>query len=48
MREVFEALLRGGMTSKEALHRLRTMEPFDRYPEAVEAFAELIQAEDGK
>jgi hypothetical protein len=49
MRELFDALMRGGiMTSKEALHRLRTMEPFDRYPEAVEAFIEVIQAEDGK
>jgi hypothetical protein len=27
---------------------LRTLEPFDRYHEAVEAFIELIQAEDGK
>jgi hypothetical protein len=48
MREVFEALRRGGMTIKEALHRLRTMEPFDRYPEVVEAFAEMMKAEDIK
>jgi Histidine kinase-, DNA gyrase B-, and HSP90-like ATPase len=46
MREVFAALRRSDMTAKEALHRLRTMEPFDRYPEAVEAFVELIQAEE--
>ena len=48
MREVFTALTRSGMTKKEALHRLRTMEPFDRYPEAVEAFVELIQAEEAQ
>lgn len=46
MREVFTALRRSDMTVKEALHRLRTMEPFDRYPDAVEAFIEVIQAED--
>ena len=48
MREVFAALRRSDMTAKEALHRLRTMEPFDRYPEAVEAFVELIEAEESK
>lgn len=48
MREIFEALRRGGLTIKEALHRLRTMEPFDRYPEAVEAFAEMLQSEEAK
>ena len=46
MREVFAALRRSDMTIEEALHRLRTMEPFDRYPEAVEAFAESAQAEE--
>ena len=43
MREVFQSLRRSGLSIKEALNRLRTMEPFDRYPEAVEAFAELMQ-----
>jgi Histidine kinase-, DNA gyrase B-, and HSP90-like ATPase len=48
MREVFEALLRAGMTTKEAVHRLMTMEPFDRYPEVVEVFLESIQLEEPK
>lgn len=48
MHEVFAALRRSDMTTKEALHRLRTMEPFDRYPELTEAFAQSVLEEGSK
>ncbi len=43
MREVLAALLRSGLTKQDAIYRLATMEPFDRYPEAVEALRESIE-----
>jgi len=45
MREVFGALLRSGLTRKEAVYRIATMEPFDRYPECVEALRESSETE---
>jgi hypothetical protein len=41
--EVFSAMLRCGLPSAEAKQRVRCMEPFDRYPEVVEAAFEAIK-----
>ena len=40
MKEAFKALRATGYSAKEALTRLRTMEPFPRFPAELEAFAE--------
>lgn len=40
LRQVYEALLKSGLASKEAIQRLGSMEPFGRYPEAIGALAE--------
>ena len=40
MKEAFNALRATGYSAKEALTRLRTMEPFPRFPAELEAFAE--------
>lgn len=41
--EVFSAMLRSGLPPVEARQRVRCMEPFDRYPEVVEAAFEAIR-----
>ncbi len=35
-KKVFESLIKGGLSSKEATERILSMEPFDRYPEIIE------------
>jgi hypothetical protein len=42
---VYEAMLDSKVTPTVALERLRTMEPFDRFPELVETFKEQLQAQ---
>jgi len=43
LEELYKALINQGVSHKEAQKRLSTIDPFDRYPEQVEAFLEKLK-----
>ncbi len=45
MIELFTALRRSGLSERQAIEKLRMMEPFDRFPEYVENLPETIKAQ---